>query len=314
MFLLNISNHFPFLDQLARKAKLGYSLYDTETSVLHYGKFLELILSQTSKAFKELDRDGKLPANIKIGIHNDDFDPCIDCKEQQDAANRHNPVTHCVNCVPVVTHTKQGICVLVRHKEKKKTLIMDLIPVLPAPPTGSLMSFYALIITSLMREKPPGWKRAFMAYFTKDKVIPEEMEELMHEEDGEGEKKRYILVKLLSHGPEPNYQIRPTQSIDAISKLTSEHADCLAYQFAKTLVKLLGIEGIGSYLLKKAFLTATNYIRETVAIKKEGEHENTGLLLLLMSPEFVNIFVRKIDPSYNEKIVKEGIITLKSNK
>ena len=311
MFLLNISNHVPFLDQLARKAKLGYSLYDTDTSVLHYGKFLELILSQTSKAFKELDRDGKLPANIKIGIHNDDFDPCTDCKKQQETANRHNPVTHCVNCVPVVTHTKQGICVLVRHKEKKKTLMMDLIPVLPAPPTGSLMSFYALIITSLLREKPPGWKRAFMAYFTKDKVIPEEMDELMDSKDGEEE--RYILVKLLSHGPEPNYQIRPTQSIDAISKLTSEHADCLAYQFAKCLVKLLGIEDIGSYLLKKAFLTATNYKRKMTAIKKEGEHENYGLLILLTSPEFEEIFARKIDFSL-EEILKEGIITLKSNK
>ena len=88
MFLLNISNHFPFLDQLAQKAKLGYSLYDTETGVVHCGKFLELLLSETSKAFKELAQDGKLPANIKIGILNDDFDPCTRCKESPSSSGR----------------------------------------------------------------------------------------------------------------------------------------------------------------------------------------------------------------------------------
>ena len=108
--------------------------------------------------FKSIQAAGqrkKTTCKHQIGIHSDDFDPCDNCKKQQDNANRHNPVTHCLKCVPVVTHTKQGICVLVKYK-KEKTLIMDFIPVLPAPPTDSLMSFYALIITSLLREKPLG--------------------------------------------------------------------------------------------------------------------------------------------------------------
>ena len=77
------------------------------------------------------------------------------------------------------------------------------------------------------------------------------------------------------------------------------------------MVKLLGIEGIGSYHLKKSFLTATNYNREVVAIKREGEHENTGLFTLLTSPEFRNTFERKVDLNDDVKIVKEGIIAQK---
>ena len=130
------------------------------------------------------------------------------------------------------------------------------------------------------------------------------------EAEEQGGEQRYILVKLLNYGPEPNYQIRPTQSINAISKLTSEHADCLAYQYAKTLIKLLGLSDVGSYLLKKAFLANTNYNRDIVAVQKEGEHERAGLLALLRSPEFVHTFVRKIDLSKLDEMVEEGIITL----
>ena len=66
---------FLFSDQLAFKAGIAYSLYDDDSGILHYGQLLELLLTATAKAFKELDQEGKLPANIRIGMHNEDFDP-----------------------------------------------------------------------------------------------------------------------------------------------------------------------------------------------------------------------------------------------
>ena len=139
-------------------------------------------------------------------------------------------------------------------------------------------------------------------------MIPEEMDHLMNEENGEAGNQRYILVKLLNYGPEPNYQIRPTQSIGAISKLTSQHADCLAYRFGKTLIKLLGIKNIGNYLLKKSFLRSTNYYKDFLIGKNEREHEQAGLLALMGSPEFANIFARKKYFTSDENVINEGII------
>ena len=251
--------------------------------MFHHGCFMELLLREIAEAFELLDREDKLPPGIEIGIHNRDFIPCWNCKRNRETSNLYNPVTHCLHCIPVVTHTKQGICILVNGNGK--TLIMDLIPVLPSPQNvqeESLIQLYSCITTSLRVEKPPGWKKAFMAYFTKDKVIPEEMKELSHTAVTRTSQKRYILVKLLSYGPEPNYQIRATQSVDAIFKLTALEADRLTYQYVKTLIKLLGIENVGSYLIKKLFLTHTNVHKDLLAaILSKGSHERMNLYAVL---------------------------------
>ena len=294
---------------LQARAEFENPLYDEESGMFHHGCFLELLLGEIAKAFEQLDRDDKLPPGIEIGIHNKDFIPCWNCKSYRETLNLYNPITHCLNCIPVVTHTKQGICVLVNGNGK--TLIMDLIPVLPSPQNEwieSLMELYSCITTSLLEEKPPGWKKAFMAYFTKDKVIPEEMQELSQIATQDVQK-RYILVKLLNYGPEPNYQIRATQSVDAISKLTAVEADCLTYQYVKTLIKLLGIENVGSYLIKKLFLTHTNFMKDQAAAAAKGVHERTNLFVVLSSSELAHFFSNRIKLDL-DSIVDEGIIPL----
>ena len=331
---------------------------DEDSGHLHYGRLFEFMLSQTSKAFGVLEQEGKLPEGITLGMktfkpchickmQNTHCEPCIelaklvgtdnpdsanpdcsDCLNKQAKLNVFTPATHCRDCIPVVTHTKQGICILL--KGHGKTLIMDLIPVLPSPQDVTkepLMGLYKTITTSLLIEMPPGWKKAFMAYFTKDKAVPEEMHELSQviqnfEEDNnlglshQGKKKplddnkvngmetcqnatiqekHYILVKLLNYGPTENYQIRATQPVNAIANFTGERTDALAYQYVKTLGKLLEIDGVGSYLTKKLYLSQTNIWRSwTIAAGKERQ-ERLNLFAVLASHEILLFFRSRID-------------------
>lgn len=318
------------------ESKTTEALFDQDTGFLYYGHLLEIFLEQTLFALDTLEREGKLPPNISLGMKNfshcavckiqdthcnrhqdqikemrlDRFSDaptfdCEDCKKKQSLLNVFTPATHCTDCIPVVTHTKQGICVLV--KRHGQTLIMDLIPVLPSPQDARrepLMDTYRMITTSLMDEKPPGWKKAYMAYFSKDKIVPQEMHELSqipqespqeatagNEEQME---KRYILVKLLGYAPEPNYQIRATQSVNAIAKFTRAKNDRLTYQYVKTLAKLLAIENLGGYMTKKLFLSHTNTFRHPSEKSIDGRDANQTLYFTLRSLEIRPYFSSRI--------------------
>ena len=271
--------HFS-LENLALQGNLDqFHFFDPVDGILNYGRLLHLLLAETAKAFLHMDFMGKLNKNIRIAIHNKDFVRCSGCKRLdsmcefcvtvpkencRDCWSKKNgkyvPFSHCVNCIPVVTHTKQGICLLV--KRKGTTLIMDLIPVLPSPPIKNVMALYSMITNKLRLEMPPGWKKGFKSYFTKDQVIPEDMYDLCRciPDNKDKGTKINILIKLLTYGPEPNYQIRAAQAVNAISKLTGNKTDRTLYQFIKVLKNLLSVQDVGSYTIKKIILSpAENY-------------------------------------------------------
>ena len=366
---ISFFNNFP--GKLAEKCRTDRPFYFSD-GTLNYPRLKELLLEETARAFRQLDDERKLPANVRIGIHNEDFVPCSLCAryrylcdgcasqlakdEKEDTVreetppcdkcvkmeNMFTPTTHCLKCLPVVTHTKQGICILVKRMEE--TLIMDLIPVLPSPPIETVMKFYRTMVTSHLRDRPCGWKKAFGSYFTKDKVLPEDMHDLAQKSKKTVIAKKivivkrktksialvrrtkchvrrscratnYILVKLLNYGPRPNIQIRPTQSVDAISKLTSEHANARAFQYAKVLKKLLGIEAVGSYLMKKAFLTNANHGRaeSSTITRSEDEHARLSLKSVLESPEVKPFFKSRIDyenKDFETKLRDDGLVLI----
>ena len=338
-----------FLALLELRAKSEVPLYHPETGSLHYTRLFEMLLQQTLEAFVSLECEGKLPPNTSLGMNK--FIPCLICKMQnthckpcittatknglvnsalkkwnedcpecmviQSKINVYTPITHCENCIPTVTHTKQGICVLVRGHGK--ILIMDLIPVLPSPQdvkTEPLMKLYKMITTSLLKEKPPGRKKAYNAYFSKDKVVPEEMHQLsqVNPEGQENTESRYILVKIISYGPEPNFQIRATQSVNAIAKFTGERVNALTYQYVKTLGKLVEVEDLGGYMLKKVYLSPTNYMRTQGIITTNRIHERCNLWTTVTSQEIIPFFQSKVnfeDGNFADSIVNKGIIPLK---
>ena len=358
-------------------------LCQMDTGHLHYGVFLELLLKQTSDAFIDLEDEGILHPDITLGMKKNY--PCKICKmqithcENCQAKAKESLVyfqelnTHSQECLPVVTHTKQGICVVKGHG---KNLLMDLIPVLPSPQDEKkepLIKLYKMITTSLLSEKPPGWKKAFMTYFTKDKVVPEEMQELSQvkfedaetssaqrvshsygygkykcrakgqglssrypdnirkifkaKENGKDhlqgnvkrkktqakgkdkQKLRYILVKVLHYGPEPNYQVRATQSVNAIAQFSEVKADRLTFQEVKTLTKLLRVEDLASYLVKKVFLSPTNMDRLPSAEASKGRMDRQSFYRTLVSPEIEPFFSHRVKFHF-DSFFQTGIIPL----
>ena len=167
-----------------------------------------------------------------------------------------------------------------------------------------------------MKEKPPGWRKAYNAYYGKDKVVPEEMHQLSQVNIAGQEitESRYILVKLLNHGPEPNYQMRATQSVDAIGKFTAKRADALTYQYVKTLGKLVQVEELGGYMMKKVYLSPTNYMRAQSVISAEEIHERSSIAATLTSPEIKPFFQSRVnfdDSTIGKSILWKGIIPLR---
>ena len=284
-------------------------LFDQE-DILNYGLVFELLLRETSIAFEVLDQTGQMPANLSIGIHNKDFQPCQDCQAEMEDSNQFTPVTHCVKCIPVVTHTKQGICVMV--KRKGKVLLMDLIPMLSEMEELPLMRLYQTVNTSLPNEKPPGWPKVFMSYFSKDKVVPQDMEE---EEKLATARSQGLAIKILNYGDGRNYHIRPGQLLGAISKLNSEHSDCKAFQYAKSLKSLLDLgDSLSSYLFKKIFLSKANTLREMASMAGKGKHERLGLFSILNNPEVRPILKDRIDfnnTKFQKQLLDHGNILLK---
>ena len=131
-----------------------------------------------------------------------------------------------------------------------------------------------------------------------------------------------LAIKLLNYGDEDDddeaaatFQIRPGQALSAVSKLNSEHSDCLAFQYAKVLKSLLGISDVGSYLMKKVFLSQSNQIRKIASMAASGKHERMGLFSILNHPELRPVFEEKRvhfeHTDFQSKLIIEGIILLK---
>ena len=279
---------FLFSESLAQKCGEG-PFFDQETAILDYGRLFELLLKETAKAFKTIDNEKRLPKDMSIGIHNDDFKPCDDCKSAGKAQGAYNPSTHCTNCIPVVTHTRQGVCVLT--KRKGKTLIMDLIPLLPCP-ERKVMWMFSMVTTSLLKEKPLGWNKSLMNYFSKDRVVPEAMHELSQEL--EPDFNLALAVKLLNYGPSQNYQIRPGQAAKSLSSITGDEANRCAYQYAKTLLKLLQIENVGSYTVKKIILSCSQDLRGNSTSMDTETQARHILGNILENPEVKHSFAKKV--------------------
>ena len=89
----------------------------------------------------------------------------------------------------------------------------------------------------------------------------------------------------------------------------------MAFQSLKVVLKLLGIEGIGSYVIKKAFLAGTNVERDWAEEVKKTDHfrEREGLWSLLQSPEIRPSIEERVvlELEANSKLKKEGILQLK---
>jgi hypothetical protein len=276
--------------------------YDSE-STFSYEEFLRFMLDELAFAFKEMERRGSLPAGIKIKMHNKDFKPeeCPDCRELHEAQIEEGksiftPWSHCLKCLPVITQTKLSPCIVLQwmgpnaedDSQPPTVVTIDLITILPVTECNTL-ELYKGVLTSLMAEKPPGWINVFRGYFSRDRILGDDFQDVMdasQNTDEDAKEPNWISSKLLSFGPHPNnYAVRPGQSVQ-VHKFQKENVR-EAYLILKGLCKRLDID-VPSYMCKKTLTGLSG--SQTSTMSGLGIAFNA-----MISPELRPEFIKKID-------------------
>lgn len=251
--------------------------------------FIELHHHTKEALFKIED---KLPQGLSIAKV-DHF--CSECLKIRDDTKVFAPYKHCAKCLFPVTHTKVGPCLIFKW-ELNTVLTVDLVPVFPIKTkSNSIVDSMNCVTKTLINKRPPFWLSYFNGFIEKDRLLPEEFEADVVEE------KKVIEVgfKLLHHGTENNWIIRPAQ-VMKIQKVFMESPYLKSiYVHLKTLKLVLNIN-IKSYFLKKVLLRK----EVTKMINSFQRSDNTyeesklinGLLFEIMSfPEVKVHFEGKID-------------------
>ena len=142
----------------------------------NYIAFLKELLEQLQNGLKSIQV--KLPARMTFNL-NYSMDQCKtkneaeQCKHDSSQPNGFHPVKHCVNCMPSITFTKLGPCIITQWKEtwasNPHNLTMDLILVFKHLSTS--LELFKHSNTTLFEETPFNWRNIFQVNNVKIKHI-----------------------------------------------------------------------------------------------------------------------------------------------
>lgn len=178
---------------------------EDDGTTLDYLKFFAHFLKEIAKCLEEIT----LPERLSVACHSKDFNACERCREETErhrlTSTLYDPARHCEDCLPVVTQTKLGACLIFRWKkgDVDRVVTMDLIPIFPMEmPANKKRTLPAAVIETLRRKKPPYWLAYLQSFLQRDRIVGRDAEV------GDG-----ISVKVLNYGPKDNYVIRPGQTM-----------------------------------------------------------------------------------------------------
>lgn len=302
-YIVIFKPHFLFLDNLGAlvHGKTGRfpHFYDRLTDLFFYEVFLEFLLVEILSTLRRI----QLPAGLSIAMWNDDFDPesCADCREVKAQAMEEarekgmgsvfNPWSHCLRHLPAVCQTKLGPCLVLKWCSEKmrregrpaRNVVIDLITGIPVPETNTL-SIYNRMITGLLEEMPPGYKKVISSHFDRDRPIGDDMES-MSQRSFEESSKNFVGVKLLSWGPGQNYHVRPGQVVEI--EQFQDSSNKRAYIILKSLIKLLHLP-TATYMLKKAQLGGSTF-------RSQGMDTRWIVYNAMITPELISQFLKYVD-------------------
>ena len=170
--------------------------------------------------------------------------------------------THCENCLPPVTHTKCGICLIFEWSDGNDSSILtiDLVPVFPV--VGSSVSKLFGNVTKTLLTKPPNWLKYIQGFIAKDTFLPESFEEAFKETPSEP---LLVGMKILHYGDGgKNFLIRPIQQLGVATFEENKQLKDV-YCHIKCLKTILDID-VNSYFIKKVLLTKA--VKNKVKSKK----------------------------------------------
>ena len=140
---------------------------DSDQDPVAYGDLLKFILEDLAEGFERISL--ALPRTIELGVPNANFTPCPKCLAvgtQEDLPC----FTHCQDCLPPVTMTRMGPCLL--FKRDGILISIDIIPGLPHQVTNPL-EIHHMVTKTLVQETPENWLPHLRKYLSKDRILPE---------------------------------------------------------------------------------------------------------------------------------------------
>ena len=215
--------------------------------------------------------------------------------------------THCDNCLPPVTHTKCGLCLIFEWSDGNEThvLTIDLVPVFPV--IGSSVSELFSCVTKTLLTEPPNWLKYSRGFISKDTFLPESYEEAFKETPL---KPLFVGMKIIHYGDGGrNFLIRPIQQLGVATFEDNKQLKDV-YCHIKYLKTALDID-LNSYFIKKVLLTKEVKNK----LKSDGKNmllgskmEVKNLHYCLNHPELKSRFNHVID--YEEWYKNDDVIPL----
>jgi hypothetical protein len=164
-----------------------------------------------------------------------------------------------------MTHTKIGPCVVLRHRQSKEFLSIDLVPVYPVGGKSSI-DLMNIVINTLVKRNPPFWLQYFKSLMQRDIMLPEAFQ------DNTKEGVQWVAIKLLHYGPKHNYMIRPGQEME-ITTVFDEHPRIKRTYCQMKLVKDIYNVNVKSFFIKKVILR-----KEFIELSKNKNISDENLL------------------------------------
>ncbi len=228
---------------------------DRET--LDYPKFFCFFMDQVESSLRRVE----LPLGLSCTIDHRPED-CPVCDELSKAEPTR---THCARCLPAITHTKVGLCLLFTWRDpsggEAVVLSVDLVPIFPLLRLDrSLEELHEAIFWTLYDKRPPGWREYCQRVAEKDRILT------FSNDGGAPPTRDYhyykVSIKFLNFLSDERsssacYVVRPGQGVDSDWMVNDEELR-ETYVHLKALKAHLGLGAdVSSFFLKKMVYSAS---------------------------------------------------------
>ncbi len=240
-----------------------------------YSLFLNYFCEELWTCLRSIDKVF-IPRRLAF---NTEWQPCANCHLPD--SERMMPMTHCLSCVPAVTYSKLGPCLLFTWKTiwgSQTVLSLDLIPNFYVKYAGNTGTLFQKVFQSLKLAEPDGWRQHCHQVSLRDRHVTDTRIKEGAMLDGfdpvtiaGGKMTTEVMpFKLLNYSQHrPNYVIRPKHQIKD-SNLDQSEMLRTFYILVKAMKKVLGLE-ISNYFIKKCHLSCKNRcMLFTMADPEEG--------------------------------------------
>ena len=250
-----------------------------------YLKFLEFIMEQVKSAGLEIKKQfPKLKYNLEYSTKGSQ---CADCNQQRQATDQ-SQFLHCLqpDCLPFVTVTKRGICLIIRNQNMRgprAVNTVDLCPIFEVMDTN-VIDPMNLIVNKLIQQRPPNAIETLMKLFGSDRILSEWFN-VANDNDPS-----FISVgmKFLHYGKGTDVMLVKPGQIIGVHQFKDHPRLLRTYQILKCLKAVFNID-LKSYMLKKLIL------RDEIKHDSETRHPDNLVKKIMLKNGIKQNFSEFID-------------------